>query len=503
MKKSLLSLLFCLSIQFVYPGTKDSLMSVINQKKNEIDTHYIRACYNLAWEYIRENTDSTIYFANESLVESNKIDWYQGKVKSNLYLAMANFYLGNYHQSNEYFDEVEHNLNIMESTGKDLKFVSSERAVLSSYRGAVYYDKGNYVDALNSYFKALTYNEKNGVKNGAASNLSNIGLVYTKINEYDNAVIYYHKALSLNKELNREKGIAGCYGNLGLLYAQSDIHDSALYYFDLANEHFEKLNMVQSYAYNLGNIGMTYEKIEQYEKAMEAYLKSLELRKEIGNNYHIATQMGEIARLYFKMNKIDLAKKYFDETKKLAKEVESFDLYRDTYENMSTFYELTNKPTEALEHYKLYIQYRDSIFSQDNLKERTKLETTYEFEKEQLIKQQQQQEQERIEQEEKERRDNIQYSLIFLGILLVFGSILGLGFIKVSSKFAEGLIFFAFLIFFEFCLVLLDPIIEDWSSGEPIYKLLFNALLAGAIFPLHAFFEKILKNKLINEYRKS
>ena len=49
----------------------------------------------------------------------------------------------------------------------------------------------------------------------------------------------------------------------------------------------------------------------------------------------------------------------------------------------------------------------------------------------------------------------------------------------------------------EFCLVLLDPIIDKWSSGEPLYKLLFNALLAGAIFPLHAYFEGTLKKRVI------
>ncbi|MBL4624779.1 MAG: hypothetical protein JKY42_06530 [Flavobacteriales bacterium] len=66
-----------------------------------------------------------------------------------------------------------------------------------------------------------------------------------------------------------------------------------------------------------------------------------------------------------------------------------------------------------------------------------------------------------------------------------------------SEGVAEGLIFFTFLLFFEFCLVLLDPFIDEWSSGERLYKLLFNGVLAAAIFPLHAFFEATLKKTLI------
>jgi len=60
----------------------------------------------------------------------------------------------------------------------------------------------------------------------------------------------------------------------------------------------------------------------------------------------------------------------------------------------------------------------------------------------------------------------------------------------------EGLIFFAFLIFFEFLLVLADPYIEGWSSGAPGIKLLFNAGIAALIFPLHSLFETKLKRKL-------
>ena len=64
---------------------------------------------------------------------------------------------------------------------------------------------------------------------------------------------------------------------------------------------------------------------------------------------------------------------------------------------------------------------------------------------------------------------------------------------------AEGITFFAFLLFFEFMLVLLDPYIDKYSSGEPVYKLLINALVAAAIFPLNALFEKVLKRRLMKK----
>jgi len=59
----------------------------------------------------------------------------------------------------------------------------------------------------------------------------------------------------------------------------------------------------------------------------------------------------------------------------------------------------------------------------------------------------------------------------------------------------ESLVFFVFLLFFEFLLVL-DPYIDSWSGGAPGIKLLFNSGIAALIFPLHSFFESKLKGQI-------
>jgi len=61
----------------------------------------------------------------------------------------------------------------------------------------------------------------------------------------------------------------------------------------------------------------------------------------------------------------------------------------------------------------------------------------------------------------------------------------------------EGLIFFSFLILFEFILVLGDPYVDTWTGGAPGLKLLINASVAAFIFPLHTFFEATLKGRLV------
>jgi len=145
----------------------------------------------------------------------------------------------------------------------------------------------------------------------------------------------------------------------------------------------------------------------------------------------------------------------------------------------------------------LQIQMRNSIKNVENQKAAIRQQTKYEFEKAQLLKEQDEKEQARMEAELTARRDNLQYSIVLIGLLVIGIIIAMLGKLSLSTQVAEGLIFFSFLIFFEFLLVLADPYIEMWSSGAPGIKLFFNATIAAFIFPLHAFFENRLKARVL------
>ncbi|MBL4657937.1 MAG: hypothetical protein JKX73_08055, partial [Flavobacteriales bacterium] len=151
----------------------------------------------------------------------------------------------------------------------------------------------------------------------------------------------------------------------------------------------------------------------------------------------------------------------------------------------------------ALDMYELHISMRDSINNEETQKATIRQQTKYEFEKAQLVGEQEEREAGRLMQEARSRRDNLQYSIILLGLLVLGSLVLGLGKLSLSTRMAEGLIFFSFLILFEFLLVLADPYLEGWSGGAPGIKLLFNAGIAALIFPLHAFFETTLKGRLV------
>jgi len=111
---------------------------------------------------------------------------------------------------------------------------------------------------------------------------------------------------------------------------------------------------------------------------------------------------------------------------------------------------------------------------------------------------QQEVEQAGIDKEVTERSNLLQYSAILIFIVALFILLLFRGKLHIQEKWAEGGVFFIFLLLFEFILVLIDPYIEQWSGGEPGYKLMINAALAALIFPLHSLAETRLKRRLFH-----
>jgi hypothetical protein len=155
----------------------------------------------------------------------------------------------------------------------------------------------------------------------------------------------------------------------------------------------------------------------------------------------------------------------------------------------------------AFEHHKLYKQYSDSLHNEDKAKEFGRIESRYQFEKEAEEQKRKQAEAKRIAQEETDRRNNLQYLSIFGGLLVLFGGLAFVGKLKIPERVLDIALFAALLILFEFLLILFDPILDQYTGGVPIQKLVFNSLIALGFAPLHGFLEGKLKKRFLSKAR--
>ena len=104
---------------------------------------------------------------------------------------------------------------------------------------------------------------------------------------------------------------------------------------------------------------------------------------------------------------------------------------------------------------------------------------------------------------EDERKQNIQYALIALGIIVLFSLylLLSRSFIT-NTKLIEFFGVVALLIVFEFLNLLLHPFLERITHHSPILMLLALVAIAALLVPLHHKVEHWATAKLVEKNKK-
>ncbi|HEY4873930.1 MAG TPA: hypothetical protein VIH86_00020, partial [Puia sp.] len=102
-----------------------------------------------------------------------------------------------------------------------------------------------------------------------------------------------------------------------------------------------------------------------------------------------------------------------------------------------------------------------------------------------------------------ERKGNIQYALLSLGIILLLSLylLLSRSFIT-STKAIEFFGVIALLIVFEFLNLLLHPFLERVTNHSPVLMLLALVCIAALLVPLHHRLEKWATKKLVEKNKQ-
>ena len=484
----------------------DSLETVLQTIK--VDTVRIVALNKLAWKFQHNNPDTSIYYSKISLALAQKIGWQKGIASSFQNLGVSNWLKSNYSLALAHYSKA---LKIY----KELKDQKGVAGIFSDI-GLVYSDQGDYPKALEYDFKALAIKEEFGDKSSIANTLNNIGIVYDRMEDHSNALEYYLRALKISKELGIKKGIAITLLNIAIVYVDQGDHSKALEYFFKSLKLCEELENKKGIGLNLLNIGTVYSdqgefaisagditmSQELFSKAREHWFKALKIKEEIGDKNGIAIILGNIGEQYKQEKKYSLSESYFLQALEISTEIGALYFQKLHHGNLSELYKETGQYKKAYEHHVEYSVCRDSLFGEEKSKAIGKTEAKYEFataERERKIKEE---EQARIVKAQKIRRANLQFSGILIFFIFLVIAIALSGKFALPVKLAEGLIFFTFLLFFEFCLVFLDPYIEQWTGDEPAYKLLINGSLALVFIPIHQFFGVKLRGMIIKTKKK-
>ncbi|WBL22142.1 tetratricopeptide repeat-containing sensor histidine kinase [Zunongwangia sp. HRR-M8] len=199
-------------------------------------------------------------------------------------------------------------------------------------------DQLHYKEYINEY---LDYHLSQNKPKNLRKAYIRIAVNFARKSTVDSSFKYFRKALKLIKIDKDTLAEAQMLNNFGVLYNEfTPYKDSALFYFDRSRKFYKKPTDLES---SYLNTASAYKKLGKYDEAIFNYIKADSL--------------------------LNLVKEYQISDKQFL-----YDLIAKTYE-------LANKPTKALEYYKLTQAYQDSLNLEDQEKAIYDIQTKYEVQK--------------------------------------------------------------------------------------------------------------------------
>jgi len=355
--------------------------------------------------------------------------------------------------------------------------------------------KADNTGALEYYFKALPLAEKVNDKRRVSSLYFDIALVYFILQNNDEAFKNIRKG-----GVNLPDPSAPMYNfmlvqyqrNLSKYYLLTGQYDSALHY---AQALTETSTTLKSLSFEYGALylnGFTYAKMGDIEMADTYFKKAKEMTPLIENSTGRLDFFEVYIRFLLNNKRINEA---YQQSKQLM-EWGNFNNNNNVKLSAAGFMQQVFDSLHQIDSAYYYSKMKDSlsttIFSQDNINRIQALAFNNQL---RIIE-----DNAKKTEEAEQRKENIQYALIALGIISFFILFLLLSrrFIT-SAKAIEILGVIALLMVFEFLNLLLHPFLERVTHHSPLIMLFVLVCIAFILVPLHHRMERWATHKLVEK----
>lgn len=244
--------------------------------------------------------------------------------------------------------------------------------------GISYMYKGNYDSALSYHFKSLMLREEEGDKRSVGNSHNNIGLVYFKLRNFNRALDHYLQALSIKDELKDSEDLERILTNIGLCYNQLEMPNEAISSVKRALNSCGT-NCAQNVLKEANFVfGISYLHNKDFDNATKHLKISLEIATEQNDiRYRIENLIG-LSKIENKLGSYDASLTYLAEANALVTGSGYaellLDIYRESFKNFRLKNDLAN---EAI-YQTRYIDLKDSIYSENLLKNLATIQTNYE-----------------------------------------------------------------------------------------------------------------------------
>lgn len=291
---------------------------------------------------------------------------------------------------------------------KDLAEIYGKLALVNSYLG-------NYDKRMEYSLKAIKIYEEIGdeVLLGNAYG----GLGYSlRTRDLDKALLYMRKAIHLLEKNKDSVGLNPTYDNYGILQENVGNVDSAIYYYNLALNLKRNQNDSIGIPFALGHLAGAHAVKKEFEKSKAFLDEAYHIRTKGNDVYGIAETSVQYADFYFSQGKYSEAAPWYKKSYEQAIANNYVHLAQYASSLLSECLEKTNQPNEAIKYLKISHDLKDSLLNEKSNKAMAQLEIQYETEKKEKLLA----EQEVMLTKEQLRVKQRNYTLLGLGLVLIF-----------------------------------------------------------------------------------
>lgn len=444
MKKVITLLFFITSLQIAFAQDIDSLLlKVAVEKNNDIKVKMVFSYFSTLAE-----TDIALALKNVQKILVYSQEKNDKVIEAYAIASIGYNYrgLGNTKKSLEYALKADE---MARETGNEIV-----QSITNNVLGLIYKDLGNYPKALEHCSKVGEIGERLKYEIAQSLSFQNLGEVYLAMGKMDSALMYEQK----DYELCLRTGFFNYFGYtlsaLGAIHAKLGNASLAISYFDMAIQEGGRTQSPKQLNWAYTAKAQYFNTINQRDSSIQYAKKAIAaVQSTPFSNYSIKPAM-----------------------------------------LLLELYKATNSDS-ALKYSEIYRKGNDSLYSSRILQQTQLMSFENEMKQQELAN-------EKWKAAE-ERKQNIQYALIALGIivLLTLYLLLSRSFIT-NTKLIEFFGVISLLIVFEFLNLLLHPFLERITHHSPVLMLLALVCIAALLVPLHHRVEKWATAKLVEKNKQ-
>jgi hypothetical protein len=322
------------------------------------------------------------------------------------------------------------------------------------------------------------------------ANLS-LSLNYEDMANYSKAIKLMSSSIEYASKSNfRELATLG-YTFMGELYLNTNKVDSALMFSQRAYELIMRIGYRDYLGPLLQQLGTIHQRLGNSSLAISYYNLAIQEGYRIKSPKFINTSYTAMAHYFYDINRIDSAIYYSGKAIAIVQNTAFTNYSLSPAKLLLDIYRKINIDS-AYKYSEIYRIANDSLFNARSVQQNQLLAFEENVRQQQLTE-------EKLKTEE-QRRQNIQYALIAVGLItfIILFLLLSRSFIT-NTKVIEFFGVIALLIVFEFLNLLLHPFLERETHHSPVMMLLALVCIAALLVPLHHRLEKWSTNKLVEK----